>query len=137
MPSSWNTCDVLDSISHRSWVDLIWKHSSDSSLLMIENLPLVPLQKGNQLYYRRLIQFPKIMLPTYQEKSKITDSIKNRLLENGIGFAAEKFFSSVAVNNQQFLDECILLPTETGILNGLSYMKYHYVSLSDTFCKDF
>ena len=137
MPSSWNTCDVLDSISHRSWVDLIWKHSSGSSLLMIENLPLVPVQKGNQLYYRRLLRFPKVMLSTYQEKSKITDSIKNRLLENGIEFAAENFFSSVALNNQQFLDKYILLPTETGILSGLSYMKYHYVSLSDTFCKDF
>ena len=104
---------------------------------MIENLPLVPVQKGNQLYYRRLLRFPKVMLSTYQKKSKITDSIKNRLLENGIEFAAENVFSSVALNNQQFLDEYILLPTETGILNGLRYLKYHYVSLSDRFCIDF
>ena len=137
MAPSWSTCDVLYSISHRSWVDLIWKYSSGSSLSMIENLPLVPVQKGNQLYYRRLQRFPKVMLSTYQKKSKITDSIKNRLLENGIEFATENVFSSVALNNQQFLDEYILLPTETGILNGLRYLKYHYVSLSDRFCIDF
>ena len=137
MPSSWNTCDVSDSISHRSWVDLIWKHSSGSPLSTIENLPLVPVRKDNQLYYRRLQRYPKVMLFTYQEKSKITDSIKNRLLDNGIEFAAEKVFSSVALNNQQFLDEYILLPTEAGILNGLRYLKYQNVSLSDKFCVDF
>ena len=137
MPSSWNTCDISDSISHRSWVDLIWKRSSGSPLSTIENLPLVPVKKGNQLYYRRLQRYPKVMLFTYQEKSKITDSIKNRLLDNGIEFAAEKVFSSVALNNQQFLDEYILLPTETGILNGLRYLNYHHVSLSDKFCIDF
>ena len=137
MPSSWSSGDVSDSISHRRWVDLIWNHSSGSPLSALENLPLVPVQKSNQLYYRRLLRFPKVMLSTYQETSKINDSIKNRLLENGIEFAAEKVFSSVALNNQQFLDEYILLPTETGILNGLSYLKYHYVSLSDTFCIDF
>ena len=137
MPLSWKTCDVLDSISHRSWVDLIWDRYSGSSLSTMENLPLVPVQKGSQFYYRLLQRCPKVMLSTYQEKSKITDSIKDRLVDNGIEFAAEKAFSSAALNNQQFLQEYILLPTESGILNGLRYLKYHYVSLSDTFCADF
>ena len=137
MPLSWNTCDVLDSISHRSWVDLIWDHYSGSSLSTMENLPLVPVQKGGLLYYRRLQRYPKVMLSTYREKSKITDSIKDRLVDNGIEFATEKVFSSAALNNQQFLQEYILLPTETGILNGLRYLKYHHVSLPDAFCGDF
>ena len=137
MPLSWNTCDVLDSISHRSWVDLIWDHYSGSSLSTMENLPLVPVQKGGLLYYRRLQRYPKVMLSTYRQKSKITDSIKDRLVDNGIEFATEKVFSSAALNNQQFLQEYILLPTETGILNGLRYLKYHHVSLPDAFCGDF
>ena len=137
LPSSWNTFDILGSISHRSWVDLIWDRYSGSSLSVMENLPLVPFQKGGQLYYRRLQRYPKVMLSTYQEKSKITDSVKNRLVDNGIEFASEKVFSSVALNNQQFLQDYILLPTETGILNGLSYLQYYYVSLPDPFCADF
>ena len=137
MPLSWKTCDVLYSISHRSWVDLIWHHSSGSSLSTIENLPLVPVQKGSHLFYRRLQRYPKVMLSTYQEKSKITDSIKYRLVDNGVEFAAEELFCSVPLNNQQFLQEYILLPTENGILNGLRCQRYPYVSLSNTFCADF
>ena len=137
MPLSWNTFDVLGGVSHRSWVDMIWDHYSGSSVSMMENLPLVPFQKGGQLYYRRLQRSPKVMLSSYQEKSKITDSIKNRLLDNGIEFGAEKVFSNVALNNQQFLQDYVLLPTETGILNGLSYLEYHHVLLPDAFCTDF
>ena len=77
------------------------------------------------------------MLSTYQEKSKITDSIKYWLVDNGVEFTAEKVFCSVPLNNQQFLQEYILLPTENGILNGLRCQRYPYVSLSDTFCADF
>ena len=137
MPLSWKTCDVLYSISHCSWVDLIWHHSPGSSLSTIENLPLVPVQKGSQLFYRRLQRYPKVMLSTHQEKSKITDSIKYWLVDNGVEFTAEKVFCSVPLNNQQFLQEYILLPTENGILNGLRCQRYPYVSLSDTFCADF
>lgn len=42
----------------------------------------------------------------------------------------------MAINNQQFLREYILLPSETGILNGLQYLNYHLISLSGEFCVD-
>ena len=137
MPSSWKTSSVTDNIIPRQWVDLIWNHSSTSQLTAIENLPLIPVQKGHQKYYRLLQCNPKVMLSIYQGKSSITDSIKNLLVENSVEFVAENLLPKIALNNQQFLREYILLPNENGILSGLRYLNYHLISLSDEFCVDF
>ena len=136
MPSSWKTSSVTDNIIPRHWVDLIWNHSSTCQLSTIENLPLIPVQKGHQKYYRLLQRNPNVMLATYQGKSRITDSIKSSLVENGVEFVVENLLSEIALNNQQFLQEYVLLPSENGILNGLQYLNYHFISLSDDFCVD-
>ena len=129
MPLSWKTSSVTDNIIPRHWVDLIWNHSSTCQLSTIENLPLIPVQKGHQKYYRLLQRNPNVMLATYQGKSRITDSIKSLLVENGVEFVVENLLSEIALNNQQFLQEYVLLPSENGILNGLQYLNYHFISL--------
>ena len=136
IPLSWKTSSVTDNIIPCHWVDLIWNHSSTSQLSAIENLPLIPVQKGLQKYYRLLQRNPNVMLSTCQGKSRITDSIKSLLVQNGIEFVIENLLSKMAINNQQFLREYILLPSETGILNGLQYLNYHLISLSGEFCVD-
>ena len=137
MPPSWKTGKVPENIVPCSWVDLIWSHSSFNKLLMIEDLPLIPVQKENETYYHHLQQNPRVMLTTYQGKSKVTDSIKALLVDNDVEFACEEKVSIMALNNQQFLQEYILLPDETGILNGLRNRSYHSTQLPDNFCADF
>lgn len=73
----------------------------------------------------------------YQGKKKITQSIKKLLVENGVLFAAENMFLEIALNNQQFLGEYILRPNKSGILNGLQYLSYCSLTLSERFCADF
>ena len=100
---------------------------------MIEDLPLIPVQGDNETYYRHLQRNPRVMLTTYQGKSKVTDPIKALLVDNDVEFASEDKVSIMALNNQQFLQEYILLPDETGILNGLRNRSYHSTQLSDNF----
>ena len=137
MPPSWKKVDVPDDVVPCSWIDLIWNHSSSIKLSTIENLPLVPVQKDNEAFYRQLQRNPKVMLASYQGKSKVTDSIKALLVCNEVKFACEQKVSAMALNNQQFLQEYILLPNEIGILNGLGNGNYHSTQLSDKFCADF
>ena len=136
MPPSWKTGKVPENIIPCSWVDLIWSHLSSSKLLMIEDLPLIPVQSDNETYYRHVQRNPKVMLATYQGKSKVTDSIKALLVDSDIEFACEEKVSIIALNNQQFLQEYILLPDETGILNGLRN-RNHFTRLPNNFCADF
>ena len=137
MPPSWKTGKVPENIVSCYWVGLIWRHSSSSKLSMIEDLSLIPVQEDNETYYRHLQRNPRVMLTTYQGKSKVTDPIKALLVDNDVEFASEGKVSIMALNNQQFLQEYILLPDETGILNGLRNRSYHSFQLSDNFCADF
>ena len=136
-PSTWETTDVPETDISRHWVDLIWNHLSSQPISTIENLPLVPVQKRGQIYYRQLQKNPKVMLFTHRGESKITKSIKKLLVENGVVFAVENMFPEIALNNQQFLREYILRPNESGILNGLQYLNYRSTILSERFCADF